>query len=62
MFRVLTGRLDQRSWQTDDRTLRSKVEIMAEDIGVSLRFATVDTQKVIRPQVKDESEEAPHTI
>ncbi len=46
---VVTGRLDQRSWETDDHTFRSKVEIVAEDIGASLRFATVDTHKVIRP-------------
>ncbi len=59
---VVTGRLDQRSWETDDHTFRSKVEIVAEDIGASLRFATVDTHKVIRPQGEDEPEEAPQAI
>jgi single-strand DNA-binding protein len=59
---VVTGRLDQRSWETDDHTFRSKVEIVAEDIGASLRFATVDTHKVIRPQGEDEPEEATQTI
>ena len=59
---VVTGRLDQRSWETDDHTFRSKVEIVAEDIGASLRFATVDTHKVIRPQTEDETEEAPQAI
>ena len=43
-------------------TFRSKVEIVAEDIGASLRFATVDTHKVIRPQAEDETEEAPQAI
>ena len=59
---VVTGRLDQRSWETDDHTFRSKVEIVAEDIGASLRFATVDTHKVIRPQTEDKPEEAPQAI
>ena len=59
---VITGRLDQRSWETDDHTFRSKVDIVAEDIGASLRFATVDTHKVVRPQAEDESEGAPQAI
>ena len=59
---VITGRLDQRSWETDDHTFRSKVEIVAEDIGASLRFATVDTHRVIRPQTENEAEEAPQAI
>ena len=59
---VITGRLDQCSWETDDHTFRSKVEIVAEDIGASLRFATVDTNKVIRPHAEDEFEEAPQAI
>ncbi len=57
---VVTGRLDQRSWETDDHTFRSKVEIVAEDVGASLRFATVDTHTVSRPSTEDEPEEAPH--
>ncbi len=59
---VVTGRLDQRSWETDDHTFRSKVEIVAEDIGASLRFATVDTHKVIRPKGEGEPEEATRAI
>jgi len=37
---VVTGRLEQRSWETDDGDRRSKVEIVADDIGPSLRWAT----------------------
>ena len=59
---VITGRLDQRSWETDDHTFRSKVEIVAEDIGASLRFATVDTHRVLRPQGEDEPEETTQAI
>ena len=37
---VVTGRLDQRSWETQDGDKRSKVEIVADEIGPSLRYAT----------------------
>jgi single-strand DNA-binding protein len=38
---VVTGRLDQRSWETQEGEKRSKVEITAEEIAPSLRWATV---------------------
>jgi len=37
---MVTGRLEQRSWETDQGERRSKVEIVAEEIGVSLRFTS----------------------
>jgi len=37
---VVTGRLEQRSWDTDNGERRSKVEIVADEIGPSLRWAT----------------------
>ncbi len=37
---VVTGRLEQRSWESDNGERRSKVEIVADDIGPSLRWAT----------------------
>jgi len=45
---LVTGRLEQRSWETEDGERRSKVEIVADDIGPSLRFATADVHKVER--------------
>ena len=38
---IVTGRLDQRTWDTQDGEKRSKVEIVADDVGPSLRWATV---------------------
>jgi single-strand DNA-binding protein len=38
---VVTGRLDQRSWETQEGEKRSKVEITADEIAPSLRWATV---------------------
>jgi single-strand DNA-binding protein len=42
---TVTGRLDQRSWETQDGDKRSKVEIVADDIAVSLRWATAEVMK-----------------
>ncbi|MGH9075239.1 MAG: single-stranded DNA-binding protein, partial [Acidimicrobiales bacterium] len=47
---VVTGRLDQRSWETSDGERRSKVEIVADEIGPSLRFATVDVHRTERKE------------
>jgi single-strand DNA-binding protein len=52
---VVSGRLEQRSWETDEGDRRSKVEIVADEIGASLRFATVDIHKVQRHTADDET-------
>ena len=51
---VVSGRFEQRSWETDDGERRSKVEIVADDIGASLRFATAEIQKVERHSAAEE--------
>jgi single-strand DNA-binding protein len=50
---VVTGRLEQRSWETDEGEKRSKTEIVADDVGASLRFANVTVERIERahPQV-----------
>jgi single-strand DNA-binding protein len=37
---VVYGRLEQRSWETPDGDRRSKVEIIADDVAPSLKWAT----------------------
>jgi len=37
---VVTGRLEQRSWETSDGDKRSKIEVVADEVGPSLRWAT----------------------
>jgi single-strand DNA-binding protein len=37
---VVTGRLEQRSWETDGAERRSKIEIAADEVAPSLRWAT----------------------
>ena len=36
---LVTGRLEQRSWETPEGDKKSTVEVVAEDIAPSLRFA-----------------------
>jgi single-strand DNA-binding protein len=45
---VVVGRLEQRSWETDEGGRRSKVEIVADEVGPSLRFATAEVQRTGR--------------
>jgi single-strand DNA-binding protein len=54
---VVTGRIEQRSWETEDGEHRSKVEIVADEIGPSLRFATADVRRTMR-SVQGEQESA----
>jgi len=42
---MVTGRLDQRSWETDNGEKRSKVEVVADEIGPSLRWATAQVTR-----------------
>ena len=39
---VVHGRLDQRSWENQDGDKRSKVEIVADDVAPSLKWATAE--------------------
>jgi single-strand DNA-binding protein len=55
---VVTGRLDQRSWETDEGDRRFKVEIEASDVGLSLAYATVDVHRVLRPQAVEEVQQS----
>jgi single-stranded DNA-binding protein len=41
MFRVaVVGRLQQRSWTAEDGSARSVAEVVADELGPSLRWAT----------------------
>ena len=42
---LVTGRLEQRSWDGADGERRSKIEIVADEIGPSLRWATAEIRK-----------------
>ena len=53
---TVTGRLEQRTWETDAGEKRSKVEIVAEDVAASLRFATGSIDKVDRSSDTENAE------
>jgi single-strand DNA-binding protein len=42
---VLTGRLQQRSWEDNDGNKRSSFEIQVDEVGPSLRWATAQVTK-----------------
>jgi single-strand DNA-binding protein len=42
---VVVGRLEQRTWETTEGDKRSKVEVKADEVGPSLRWATAAVTK-----------------
>ena len=50
---IVTGRLEQRSWETQEGEKRSKIEIIADEIGPSLRWATAKVVKNDRKSPSD---------
>jgi single-strand DNA-binding protein len=47
---VVVGRLQQRSWTAEDGSARSVVEVLTEELGPSLRWATATTTRATRSQ------------
>ena len=55
---VVAGRLQQRTWTAEDGSARSTVEVVAEELGPSMRWATAtDDQgdEELQPVAKAES-------
>jgi len=46
---IVSGRLEQHVWETDLGERRSRVEVTADEIGPSLRFATAEIARNERP-------------
>jgi single-strand DNA-binding protein len=42
---IVNGRLEQRSWETQDGEKRSVIEIVADEVGPSLRWATAKVER-----------------
>ena len=47
---VVVGRLQQRTWTAEDGSARSTVEVLAEELGPSLRWVTATTTRATRSQ------------
>ena len=47
---VVVGRLQQRTWTAEDGSTRSVVEVVADELGPSLRWTTATTIRATRSQ------------
>lgn len=56
---IVTGRLKQRSYETKEGEKRTVVELDADEIGPSLRFATATVNKAARKTESTDSATAP---
>ena len=45
---IVAGTLKQRSWETPDGDKRSKIEVIADEVGPSLRWATASVERMGR--------------
>jgi single-strand DNA-binding protein len=45
---VVYGRIEQRSWDTQEGEKRTKIEVIADEIGPSLRWAQANVEKTAR--------------
>jgi single-strand DNA-binding protein len=45
---IVTGRLEQRQYETKEGEKRSVVEIIADEIGPSLRWARAEVERIAR--------------
>ena len=52
---MVVGRPEQRSWQTDAGERRTTVEVVADDIGPSLRWATAVVERTSRLSPADQA-------
>lgn len=63
---IVQGCLQQRSYQAQDGSQRTVIELQVDEIGPSLRYATAqvtraDSQRSTRPQPTGQREDAPAT-
>ncbi len=42
---IVTGRMEQRSWETQEGEKRSKIEVIADELGPSVRWATTQVTR-----------------
>jgi single-strand DNA-binding protein len=56
---IVTGRIEQRSYETQDGDKRSVVEIIADEVGPSLRWATAQVSRSERRGAEGSDAPAP---
>lgn len=55
---IVTGSLRQRSWETKEGDKRSKVEVIADEVGPSLKWATTTVERTTRSTAASQSHTA----
>jgi single-strand DNA-binding protein len=53
---VVVGRLQQRAWTAEDGSARSTVEVVADELGPSLRWATATTTRTTHSSPESSSQ------
>ena len=56
---IVSGRLEQRSWETPEGDKRSRIEVIADELGPSLRWATAQVVKNERRSPAGDGSAAP---
>ena len=62
---LVTGRLEQRTWETKEGDKRNVVEIIADEVGASLRFATAKVERnegMTQTELAEQMEMQPITL
>lgn len=58
---MVEGRLEQRTWETESGDKRSSIEIVADEVAPSLRWATATVVRNDRPDSATSRSSAPQT-
>ncbi len=53
---LVTGRLEQRSWEGTDGARHTKHELVATDVAASLRYAEASLTRAARPAPGDDDD------
>lgn len=56
---VVTGRLEQREYEAKDGTKRNVVEVVADEVGPSLRWARAEVERTERQAPQPQRQEDP---
>ena len=59
---IVSGRLEQRTWEGPDGDKRTKIEVVADEVGPSLRWATAQVTKNERRASGDGSANRPPRV
>ncbi|GAB3910670.1 hypothetical protein GCM10027612_86960 [Microbispora bryophytorum subsp. camponoti] len=59
---IVQGRLRQRTYETEPGDKRTVYELEVDEVGPSLRFATMTVTKVKSPQIADLRDQQPWPI